>query len=92
MRTLSASLLLLLTACATSNEITPPLLPIAPPALVACAAEPVPAIPGTPGTGLTKSLVAEALADQRAVALLKNRCARGWKGFYDDLKSSLTRR
>jgi hypothetical protein len=85
----SAFLLLLLTACATSTEAVSPSLPAAPAGLAACAAAPVPAIPGARGTAITKAQASEALADQRAEALAKDRCARGWASFYGDLETNL---
>jgi hypothetical protein len=48
----------------------------------------VPDIPGARGTPLSKAEAAEALAEQRASALSKNRCARAWEKFYGDLKKS----
>jgi hypothetical protein len=83
---LSVFLPLLLTGCAASNSLT---IPDTPAGLAACAAAPVPAIPGDAGTPLTKAQAAEALADQRAAALAKSRCVRGWASFYDNLKTSL---
>ena len=87
----SAFLPLLLTGCATSTEAVAPVLPAAPAGLAVCTAAPVPAIPGARGTALTKAQAAEALADQRAAALAKDRCAQGWASFYTDLKSNLSK-
>jgi hypothetical protein len=90
MRALSACLLLLLTGCAASIEAVPPSLPEIPAGLAACTAAPIPAIPGDAGTPLTKAQAAEALADQRAAALAKARCAQSWKSFYAGLKAALS--
>ncbi len=89
MRALSACLPLLLTACAASTDAVSPALPAAPSGLASCAAADVPAIPGARGTALTKAQAAESLGDQRAAALAKDRCSRGWASFYGDLKTSL---
>ena len=85
----SAFLLLLLTGCASSTEYVAPRLPEAGEGLRVCAAAPVPDIPGARGTPLNKSQAAEALAEQRASALSKDRCARAWADFYSDLSKAL---
>jgi hypothetical protein len=87
MRALSVFLPLLLTACAASNNSLT--IPDTPAGLAACTAAPIPAIPGDVGTPLTKAQAAEALADQRAAALAKDRCAGSWASFYDNLKTLL---
>jgi len=79
----------LLTACAASTEAVSPSLPAAPAGLTSCTAVAVPAIPGANGTALTKAQAAEALADQRAAALAKARCAGSWKKYYDGLVASM---
>lgn len=79
---------ILLTGCATSGNASAP-LPATPDGLIRCAVAPVPAIPGARGTGLTKAQVAETLADQRAAALDKDRCAKAWAAFYDDVLKSV---
>lgn len=76
---------ILLTACAGSAEPVPLALPAVPAGLAACTADTIPPIPGAPGTALTKAQAAEALADQRAAALAKARCATAWSAFYGDL-------
>ncbi len=85
----SAFLLLLLTGCATSTEYAAPRLPEAGEGLRVCAAVPVPDIPGAHGTPLSKSQAAEALAEQRASALSKDRCAKAWAEFYSDLRKAI---
>jgi hypothetical protein len=52
----------------------------------------VPPIPGATGTALTKAQAAEALGDQRAAALLKDRCAKEWAGFYGEMRTSFAGR
>lgn len=84
MAMMSVFLPLWLTGCAGSNDIVP-VLPAAPDTLVLCAGADVSPLPGEPGTGLTRVQAAEALADNRAAALMKDRCARSWAAFYDDL-------
>lgn len=74
-----------LTGCAGSNEPVAPSLPAVPAGLAACVAESIPSIPGAPGTALTKAQAATALADQRASALAKDRCAQAWQAFYGAL-------
>lgn len=86
---MSACLPLLLTACAASTEAVAPRLPDPPPALVACTQAALPPIPGAPGSGLSKAQAAETLGEQRAAALSKHRCARGWMTYYRDLGRSL---
>jgi hypothetical protein len=78
-----------LTACAASTEPAPPPLPPEPAGLQDCAAAAVPPIPGAPGTPLNKTDAAIALAEQRAAAFGKDRCARAWRDFYDDLRQAL---
>jgi hypothetical protein len=46
--------------------------------LRACTGDAVPPIPGARGTPLTKAQAAECLAEQRAAALAKDRCAKAW--------------
>jgi hypothetical protein len=60
-------------------------LPDVPAGLQACTDAAVPPIPGARGTALTKAQAAEALADQRAAALSKDRCAKAWQTFYQAL-------
>lgn len=75
-----------LTACAACSDAPPAMiLPPVPAGLSACTAEPVPPIPGEPGSPLRRSEAAAALADQRASALAKARCATDWLIFYTDL-------
>ena len=88
MAPLSAFLPLLLTSCAASTEVVAPALPEAPPSLSACTQAKVPLLPGAAGTPLSKAQTIQALAEQRASALSKNRCARAWEEFYGDLKKS----
>lgn len=85
----SAFLLLLLTGCAGSTEYVAPQLPEAADGLRACTAAPVPDIPGALGTSISKAQAAEALAEQRAAALSKDRCARAWADFYSDLNKAI---
>lgn len=80
-----AFLPILLTGCATSNEVEHLQLPPVPAGLAACTDAPVPPVPGARGTPLTKAQAAEALSDQRASALSKDRCAHDWRDFYGDL-------
>jgi hypothetical protein len=80
-----AFLATLLTGCATSNEVAAPSLPVVPSGLAACTDASVPSIPGPRGSPLTKTQSVEALADQRAAALDKDRCAKAWKAFYGDI-------
>lgn len=86
---LSAFLPMLLTACAASNEIVAPQLPEAPSGLRACTDVALLPILGAPGSALTKAQAARALAEQRATAAAKNRCAAAWDAFYTDLRKSL---
>ena len=86
---MSAFLLLLLTGCATSPEYVAPQLPAAGDGLAACTAAPVPDIPGARGTALGKAEAVEALAEQRASALSKDRCAKAWEEFYSDLSKAI---
>jgi hypothetical protein len=89
MAPLSAFLPLLLTSCAASTEYVAPPLPEAPPGLRLCTDASVPPIPGAAGTHLTKAQTIEALAEQRAIAFEKDRCAKAWDAFYTDLRKSL---
>jgi len=80
----------LLTGCANSpTDVVVPSLPDAPAGLKACTAASVPPIPGAAGTMLTKAQAATSLAEQRAIALAKSRCAKSWGAFYDDLKKTM---
>jgi hypothetical protein len=54
-----------------------------------CVGASVPPIPGAKGTPLDKTDAATALAEQRAGALAKNRCAASWRDFYADVRASL---
>lgn len=80
-----------LTACEHSNEPTRLELPLPNPALQACAAEVVPAIPGDKGTALTREQAANSLAEQRASALSKGRCANDYRAWYLDLRAGLVK-
>ncbi len=80
---------MLLTGCAGSNEIVAPQLPETPAGLRACTDTALPPIPGAQGTALTKAQAAQALAEQRAAAAAKSRCAEDWDAFYADLRKSL---
>ena len=59
-------------------------MPDTPAGLKSCTALEIPPIPGALGTPLSKSQAAEALAEQRASAFEKDRCAKSWDGFYAD--------
>jgi hypothetical protein len=83
---------MLLTACAASNEIVAPQLPEVPAGLRVCTDAALPPIPGAPGSALTKAQAAQALAEQRAAATAKNRCAAAWDDFYADFRKSLAKK
>lgn len=85
----SAFLLLSLTGCGTSTEYVSPQLPAPDAGLTACTEASIPAIPGAAGTPLSKAQAATALAEQRASALSKDRCAKAWADFYADLRRTL---
>jgi hypothetical protein len=57
--------------------------------LTACTAESVPGLPGAAGTGWGTSQVVGIIGDQRRAALAKDRCARNWQAFYQDLKQRM---
>lgn len=88
----SALLPIWLTGCAACNDSPPAMIvPPVPAGLSACTAEAVPPIPGAPGSPLRRSDAAAALAEQRASALAKARCANDWFVFYTDLYQLVAR-
>lgn len=89
MQSISLFLLLSLTSCATSTEYVAPELPAADDGLTLCTGDAVPDLPGARGTGLTNEQVAGAIGDQRTAAKDKDRCAKAWKSFYEDLRKSI---
>jgi hypothetical protein len=78
-----------LTSCAPSIEVARPDLPAVTGDLDRCTDAAVPALPGAPGTGWDGRQVVGIIGDQRRSALAKDRCARDWRSFYQDLRARL---
>lgn len=89
MRPILASILMTLTACASSTDVLKPSLPDEPVDLKACVVEAVPVIPGARGTPILKGQTGGIIGDQHSSALMKDKCVKDWQAFYHDLRAGL---